>query len=312
MGERLSWIFARPLLWIAGFLYGLGPAHLRRGMARALAGLLRRLRLRSGVVKENLSLAFPADLERQRSLCEEAYTHLATLSLEILLFFGPRGWMKRFVLRNGRLLGVEHWRAAHEKGKGVLFLSSHVGNWEIMAATGALRGGMDLMIVTKHLKPEWLHRLIERGRRECGVSGTYEPRTLKDVLGHLKRGGTVGFVLDQYTGPPVGMRVPVFGVPVGTSSAIATLARRTGATVLPVVNYRSPDGAHVTDIRPPLDWIRNEDASRELGINTAKYAAETERDIYAHPGQWLWIHRRFKGDLGPLRPDEWAEGRARR
>jgi lauroyl/myristoyl acyltransferase len=54
-----------------------------------------------------------------------------------------------------------------------------------------------------------------------------------------------------------------------------------------------------------------EDASFELADNTAAYSREAESDIYAHPDQWLWIHRRFKGDLGALRPGEWRQGRAR-
>src|SRR6185312_635098 len=118
------------------------------------------------------------------------------------------------------------------------FVSSHVGNWEIMSGSGALLGGIDLMIVTKRLKPAWIHRAIERGRIRSGVKGTYEPRPMKDVLRHLSKNGTVGFVMDQYPGPPVGVRVPVFGVPTGTPAAIAALARRTGAPVVPVVNYR--------------------------------------------------------------------------
>jgi len=76
-----------------------------------------------------------------------------------------------------------------------------------------------------------------------------EGGTLKDVLRHLSKNGTVGFVMDQYSGPPVGVRVPVFGVPVGTPAVIATLAKRTGAVVLPAVNYRLPDGRFVTEIR---------------------------------------------------------------
>jgi KDO2-lipid IV(A) lauroyltransferase len=156
-----------------------------------------------------------------------------------------------------------------------------------------------------------LHQAIEKGRARCGVTATYEPRTLKDVLGRLKKNGTVGFVLDQYTGPPVGVRVPVFGTPVGTSTAIATLAKRTGAVVLPVINYRTPDGRWKVIIRPAIEWVASEDPAFELAQNTARYASELEKDIYAHPDQWLWIHRRFKGELGPLREGEWNEGRAR-
>ena len=102
------------------------------------------------------------------------------------------------------------------------------------------------MIVTKRLKPSWIHEAVERGRSRCHYKATYEPRTMKDVLRHLKSGETVGFVMDQYSGPPVGIRVPVFGVPVGTPAAIATLAKRTGAPVIPVVSYRLEDGRYVT------------------------------------------------------------------
>jgi KDO2-lipid IV(A) lauroyltransferase len=267
-----------------------------------------------------LEFAFPHDEKKREYLFREAYRHLGRLVFEILCLLGP---MKSFVLKYSELRGLENWKQAHEAGKGVIFLASHVGNWEIMAATGAVFGGMDLMIVTKHLKPEWLHQAIEKGRAACGVSATYEPRTLRDVLAHLKKGGTVGFVLDQYAGPPVGVRVPVFGIPVGTTSAVAMLARRTGAAVVPVVNYRKPDGRFVTEIRPALTWQKadskmgqsspgQDDTAWEIAVNTAYYAQVLERDIDDHPEQWLWIHRRFKGDLSPLRDGEWLEGRARR
>src|SRR5207248_3841646 len=144
---------------------------------------------------------------------------------------GPKGTLRRHIVDRSELLGLENWRKAKELGKGVIFLSSHVGNWEIMAATGAIHGGMDLMLVTKRVKPAWFHEAIQKGRLECGVTATYEPRTFKDVMLHLRKNGTVGFVLDQYAGPPVGVRVPVFGISVGTSPALAMIAKRTGSAV---------------------------------------------------------------------------------
>jgi KDO2-lipid IV(A) lauroyltransferase len=296
--------FLRVIAWG----YALLPSGLRRLQGEALGALLRALKLRSQVVAQNVGFAFKDSPEKQRRVYSSAYSHLGHLSFEILMLLGPMRW---FVRRRAELIGAEHWHQAKIKGRGVIFLASHVGNWEVMAATGAVQYGIDIMLVTKHLKPEWLHQAIERGRERCGVTATYEPRTLRDVLSKLKRNGTVGFVLDQYAGPPIGVRVPVFGVPVGTTTAIATLAKRTGAVVLPVVNYRTPDGRWKVIIRPPVDWVASDDAPYELAENTALYAADLERDIYAHPDQWLWIHRRFKGDLGPLRKGEWSEGRAR-
>jgi KDO2-lipid IV(A) lauroyltransferase len=298
--------FLRALAWS----FYLMPSRLRGQVGASIGFLLRALSFRSKVVRENLAYAFPGPgREGERAkVFGQAYTHLGRLFSEILLLLGP---MRRFAIRYGELKGLENWKAARQSGRGVLFLSSHVGNWEVMSAIGAL-SGIDLMLVTKHLKPEWLHQAIERGRASCGVGATYEPRTFRDVLAHLKRNGTVGFVLDQYAGPPVGVRVPVFGVPVGTQTAVALLAKRTGAAVVPVVNYRVPGGRYVVEIRPALPWIGDPDPGREIAVNTARYAELLEADVRAHPGQWLWTHRRFKGDLSPLRPEEWSEGRARR
>jgi Kdo2-lipid IVA lauroyltransferase/acyltransferase len=294
-----------------GWALGVMPRRLRLALGSFLGLCLRASGARAKVIRQNLAYAYPDNEARQDELFVEAYRHMGRLILEVLLLFGP---MRRFARKDIEIEGVEHIVNGREAGRGVILLSSHVGNWEIMAASAVQVPGMHLMLVTKHLKPEWLHQAIERARARCGVCATYEPRTLRDVLRQLKEGQVVGFVLDQYAGPPVGLRVPVFGIPVGTTSAVAMLARRTGAAVLPVVNYRLPDGRYRAEIRAPLEWQTSEgdDLTEELGLNTAYYAATLQRDIFQHPGQWLWTHRRFKGDLSPLRPKEWSEGRARR
>ncbi len=296
-------------LHLLGWFIGLLSWPLRRALAGALASLLALLQVRAKIIDANLALAFPQETpEKLRLRRRLAYQHLGRLTLEVLMLFGP---MPRYVRTRVTLEGIEHWKAAKARGKGVLFLASHVGNWEIMSAGGAILGHIDLMLVTKHLKPEWLHRAFEKARLRCGVAATYEPKTLRDVLRQLKGNATVGFVLDQYAGPPIGVRVPFFGTPVGTSTALAMLARRTGAAVLPVVNYRTEDGRFHIEIRPELSLEAHEDAHYELAANTARYAEAIERDIYAHPEQWLWTHRRFKGDLSPLASGEWGLSRPR-
>jgi KDO2-lipid IV(A) lauroyltransferase len=299
-----------PLLYALAWGLSRLPIALQSALGDLLGALLRAVSFRARVIRQNLEIAYPGpdDGRRRQTLFRSAYRHLGRLVLEILLVFGQ---LKRDCLLVGQLRGNEHWRAALEKGHGALFLSSHVGNWEIMAAVGAVQKGIDLMLVTKKLKPEWLHQAIEKGRADAQVLGTYEPRTFRDVLRHLKRGGTVGFVLDQYAGPPVGIRVPFFGTPVGTQTAVAILAKRTGAPVVPVVNYREPNGRLTVEIFPALEWIADPDPQREIALNTAHYASVIEAHVRAHPDQWLWTHRRFKGELGPLRPDEWSEGRGR-
>lgn len=294
---------------LIGWLLGCLPRSLQLSLGRGLGNAFAWRKVRSAVVEQNLKIAFPKKDDSFRSeMRNRSYEGLGHLAIEILLLFGP---FRSFIQKYATITGVEHWQAAKQRGKGVMFVSSHVGNWEVMAATGAVHNGIDIMIVTKHLKPEWLHRAVERARLRCGVRATYEPKTLRDILKQLGQNGTVGFVMDQYSGPPVGVRVPVFGVPVGTPSAIAMLAKRTGAAVLPVVNWRDEKGRFRVEIRAPLEWESNPDSSREIALNTARFAKELEKDVLAHPEQWLWIHRRFKGDLGPLREEEWSAGRAR-
>jgi Kdo2-lipid IVA lauroyltransferase/acyltransferase len=297
-----------PVLRMAAWWLAWMPARLRLAMGARLGDFLASVGFRRRVVRENLEIAAHAGVPLRPESEREAFRHLGRLAVEMILLFGA---FDRFARRQATMLGKEHWNRARELGRGVIFLSSHVGNWEIMAATGA-HEGIDLLLVTKHLKPEWLHRAIEASRARAGVRATYEPRTFRDVLGHLKRGGTVGFVLDQYAGPPVGIRVPFFGVPVGTQTAVAILARRTGAVVLPVTNRRLPSGRFEVEIAAPVPWLEHADPDEEIALNTARYSAVMEAQVRARPEQWLWTHRRFKGELGPLRPGEWQEGRARR
>jgi KDO2-lipid IV(A) lauroyltransferase len=292
------------------WIYCLSPAWLRVFTGKLIGFILGIFKPRAYVVEQNLAIAFPQDKDSgiRARIRQSAYEHLGHLFFEVAMVFGP---LKRFVAANVVVKGLENWKAANEKGVGVIFLSSHVGCWEIMAGMAPL-SGIDLLLVTKRLKPAWFHTAIEKGRARCGYSATYEPRTMKDILAYLKRGKTVGFVLDQYAGPPVGVRVPVFGQPVGTNSIVAMMAKRTGAEVLPVVNYRDGKGGFVIEIGAPAGWIADESSAKELALNTANYARLLEGHILAHPEQWLWIHKRFKGDLSPLRENEWAEGRVRR
>ncbi len=292
----------------AGKFFSISPRRVQLLCGQVLGRILRLCQFRSKVVLQNLNFAFPGDPAKQKIIYKSSYTHLGNLVLEILMILSG---LRSFIHKNVDWTGSEHIQEALKEGKGLIFLSSHVGNWEVMAATGGHLAKLDLMLVTKRIKPEWLHRAIERGRLKCQVSATYEPKTLRDILSQLKKNKTIGFVLDQFAGAPVGVRVPVFGVPVGTPLALAVIAKRTGAPVLPVENYRKPDGRWAVVVGPPLVWKAHSNPHEELALNTAHYATVLETHIHSHPDQWLWTHRRFKGDLSPLRENEWSEPRAR-
>jgi KDO2-lipid IV(A) lauroyltransferase len=293
------------------------PRCLGLALGSVLGKFLRRLGWKRACIRSNLLLAFPgseAPVEAFRAQVErDFYDHFGKLLFEFLAQFGD--W-RRWVLNQVSIQGLEHWQRAHAQGKGVVFITSHLGNWEAMAARFAVSEspqspGRELLIVTKHLKPEWLHQEFERNRAKAGVSGTYEPKTMKDVLRALSKGKTVGFVLDQYAGAPIGVRVPFFGIPVGTLLAPAAIVKRTGAIPLHAVCFREKSGRLLVKIEALEPWISAENSHQELALNTARWVEAIERAIRERPAQWLWSHRRFKGDLSPLNPTEWAAPRER-
>ncbi len=294
-----------------GTVYGFSPKWLRRGVEKCLAILFRATSFKQKVIIENLKICFPEkEAEFGRNLLE-FYEAFARLVFEVTMLFGVGNPMARYLKNEVKVTGTEHWQKAHDLGRGVIFVSSHVGNWEIMVGSAG-RLNMNLLMVTKRLKPRWLHSVIENARLKLAVRGAYEPRTLSAVNEHLRQGGTVGFVIDQYTGPPVGIRVPFFGKYVGTHSAVALTAKRSGAPILPVVCYVNKTGSHQIDILPAVDWVTDDNAHREIALNTATLGRFSEQCVRDHLHQWLWIHRRFKGNLGPLEPGEWENPRIRR
>ena len=157
------------LIRVVGGCYAFQPRRLQLFWGNCLGDLLWVLKIRKKVVEQNLRLAFPKDLAKQASVGRESYRHLGNLVFEILMLLGFSRPMKRFVLSQVDVTGREHIVEAQKKGLGVIFLSSHLGNWEVMAATGGVITELDLMLVTKRLKPAWLHNAIEKARAECGV-----------------------------------------------------------------------------------------------------------------------------------------------
>ncbi len=277
-------------------LHGMGlfVAALPRSWEMSLGGFLGRLALifetrHVRVARDNLAHCFPErTAEERRLLLRENYEHYGRMVLELAHMFAPLpGHFRSYVRRNVTVEGDEHWERARARGKGVLFLGTHIANWEFAAAIAAIRG-VPVTIVTRRLKPAWLHDWMERTRLSLGVKAAYQPRTIATVMKALRDGGGVVFVMDQYMPPPMGEPMRLFGVQVHTLAAIAPLARRTGATILPVLPKREADGRVRIIIEPEITLTDDDKADNQ------RLADHVEGWMRAVPGQALWAHRRFK------------------
>lgn len=287
---------AYPLI---ALLSGLGlfatalPRRVEVALARALGRLVFRARLfKRAVVEANLARCFPRlEAAPRLALIRRNYEHYGLLLFEYMHFFSPfAGHWRRYVPTAARLEGLENWRRAHARGKGVIFFCSHLGSWEAGAAAVAL-GGVEATIVTKVLTPRWLHEKITASRASVGMSAAFHPGSMVSVLKTLRRGGSVAFMNDQYARPPMGLPVVFFGTRVDTLSVVGPLARRTGAVVLPLHTFRLADGTTIARIEPEFDLAA---AGEDAAAATQLVAGRVEEWVRESPEQWLWMHRRFK------------------
>ena len=168
-----------------------------------------------------------------------------------MLFFRPRS----AVLARLELVGHEHVEQAAAEGKGVLLLSAHLGNWELLAPAHALTA-FELSVVVRPLDEPLLHRLADRFRRRTGSSCIRKRRGLGEVLEALRRGRLVGHPPRSERSRTEGVFAPFFGVPASTSKGLALISLRTGAPVLPIFIRRMEGGRHRVEADAPVSRAR--------------------------------------------------------
>ena len=187
---------------------------------------------------------------------------------------------------------------AHQRGKGVLIVAPHLGNWGI-TITGALaqfsqyRG--QFHVLRRPLFPRWLDRFVSERFRRAGLGVLPKKGSLEQLLSRLAAGDAVIFLLDQHAAGRDGVAVDFFGAPAGTFRSLAIIARSTGAPVVPLATWREADGTHVLRFEEVVPPIACADPNEAIRRNTRAYTAALERLILRHPEQWFWAHRRWKG-----------------
>ena len=280
-------------VWLLVRGIGLLPRALARAAGIALARLVyllhRRLR-RVGM--RNLELAFPdkSSAERRRIL-KALFDGLGRQLAEFCLF--PR-YTRENVERVAVYQGLENYEAARQRGKGVIFLTAHLGGWEIGSFVHSLNG-YPLHVVVRALDNPYLDRLVDGYRRLHGNSTFDKQDFARGLLGALRGGETVGILMDQNMTPPQGVFVDFFGKAACTASGVARVALRTGAAVVPAFTlWDAAQGKYRVQFDTALELARTGDEEADALTNTAAFTKVIEDYARQYPEQWLWVHRRWK------------------
>lgn len=254
------------------------------------------LPLRRRVVMENLRRVFGETLAEERiaEIAQAFYAHLVKSGWEFVrLFFMDEEAKARLV----RIEGLEHLAAAREKGRGVLLLAGHFGNWEVSTVAGMSQfkqyRGL-LHFIRRPLKPQWFNDLVMRRFRKAGFGTLEKSGSLDEILALLEDNRIVVSIFDQFTIRKYGIASEFFGHPAHTFKSLAVLAQFTGAPVIPSSSWREPDGTHVLLFEPPVEVLTEGRTRDILAKNTRRFNEALERIVLRHPEQWIWMHKRWK------------------
>jgi len=192
--------------------------------------------------------------------------------------------------------GLENYERATKNGKGVIFLTCHLGAFDLQVSNMALRG-LNPNIIGTPLKDERLNELLWNYRNMHGAIAIERGRETFRLLKVLKSGGSVALLIDQDT--KVKSRfVSFFGKPAATPVGATVLAMKTGASVVPTYVYLGNDWKQHMRILPeiPMRLTGNDEA--DMIYNTQILTNFTEDTIRKHPEQWVWMHERWKTKPG--------------
>ncbi|BCS52427.1 lysophospholipid acyltransferase family protein [Geobacter sp. SVR] len=297
--KRLFWAVQAALFYVLTLLAAMLPAPVANRLGSSVGMfLMLLLPKRKAIAVDNISRALPfmkshplwTSGERTAGeLVKETFRNLGRSLVEVCRLYHGRG---EDILGRIELRGAEHFEAASARGKGVVFLTGHCGNWELVALAfwRFFRGRMS--VVARRQNNPYLNRMVEKMRSRYDNNIIYKQGALRGILSVLKKGDNIGLLADQAVFPEEGALIDMLGRKAWASKAPVIIAHKTGAAFLPSFIHREGDRFVIT-INPPhvFGSDQSEDGIREEVQALSRYV---EDFVVSHPTQWYWVHRRWK------------------
>lgn len=228
--------------------------------------------------------------DNPETLTRELFGNMGRLIAEISrLYHG----IDRDLMDTVEFRGMEHYDRASARGKGIMFITAHCGNWELMAQSFGAKF-KPVAVVAKPMKKQYIDRLLEKLRYRHGNSVIYRDQSVRGILSLLKANGIVGILMDQAAPPPHGVIAGFMGHPAWTTRMPVKVARKSGAALLPIFIHRE-DGRHIVTIHPEMELTGDDGGDEAILHDTERLNRYMEGQIVRHPAQWNWFYRRWKG-----------------
>jgi KDO2-lipid IV(A) lauroyltransferase len=242
-------------------------------------------------VRRNLEFAFP-ELSGPKvgELARRVFLNYGVTLVEILQlgFMTPED-----IERRVRIYGAEHFRDAYFQRRGVIAVSAHLGNWELGMQALPCMFNEPLTAVAKKFKNNRFERWLHHIRTRFGNSILYKKDTLAEMTRILRGGGVLAILVDMARRKD-GVNITFFGKKATATPAVAMLALRCRAPVVPTFCIREPDGLIGIHAEPAVEMRRSKDLRADLVENTQRITDLVERMVRKYPEQWHWLMKRWK------------------
>lgn len=246
---------------------------------------------RKSVAYANLKAAFKGRyaLRALNGIIKSEYQSLSQSFVEVLKFplLGD-GYINKYI----KIEGEDKIKSALKKGRGVILLTAHFGNWELSSLVGAIKG-YKMNVLARWQKFDRLNGYLNTMRSSRGANVIFKDDARDEIMRALNNNEVVGILSDQ-DGGKRGEFVEFFGRLASTPKGVAHFSLRTGAPIFPVFIIRRKGPYHRIIIEDDISISTSEDASKNIHEILQKFAYVLQRYVEEHPGQWLWLHKRWK------------------
>jgi len=254
---------------------------------------------------DHLAIAFGNEksVAERRRIARASFAHLGRNFVEFANFSRMREELKTTVDLEDRAV-IDRCLA---QGKGLIWVTAHVGNWEVLASYFAYHQHYKVNAVSRKAYDARMQGILVRLRAENGVRSIErgDPRATRDLIRVFRKNEVLAMLIDQDT-KVQGVFVDFFGRPAWTPVAAAALAYKMDAPVLVGFIERLSDGRHRITVSKCIALPRTGDPQEDIRLATAEFTRRIEAQIRRVPEQWVWMHRRWK-----RRPGEGIGERAR-
>jgi len=249
------------------------------------------LGIRRAVVERQIAAAFPGLSERGvRQVARGAYEHLGRSFVETAILPGMKPNAVLDLFEDADTFHVVE--TALSKGRGLIFVGGHLGNWEIAGAYVAARG-VRVDAITRRMKNPLFDRYVTETRARLGMDVVHDAEAVRRTPRSLRDGRAVAFVADQGVLGLASTFVPFFGRPAKTPRGPAVFALRLNVPVVFAAAIRQPSGKY-RFVFEPVEVEDTGDRERDVDAIVRRYTAALERWVRRYPEQYFWHHRRWK------------------